>query len=138
MITSVNDTNVWVSGINWPNGAGGKILSYWQERRFKHCTSFEILFEIIRILRKVFGFSDELLYDWYWLLLTGSTLVEPEFMPNVVQDDPDDDKFFACALASSAEYIVSEDKDLIRVGQYKTVRVISKQAFIQLIENEAR
>ena len=91
MITSVNDTNVWVSGINW-----------------------------------------------YWLLLTGSTLVEPEFMPNVVQDDPDDDKFFACALASSAEYIVSEDKDLIRVGQYKTVRVISKQAFIQLIENEAR
>lgn len=136
MITSVNDTNVWVSGINWPNGAGRQILLRWQEGRFKHCISFEILFEIIRVLREVFAYPDDLLYDWYWLLLNGSTLVVPESIPNVIRDDPDDNKFFACALAGGAIYIVSEDNDLRRVGQYGAIQVINKQAFLRLVDGD--
>ena len=29
---------------------------------------------------------------------------------NVIEKDPDDNKFFDCAVAASADYIVSEDK----------------------------
>ena len=35
-----------------------------------------------------------------------------------VCDDPDDDKFLACALASGAKVIVSGDKHLLKVSGY--------------------
>ena len=33
--------------------------------------------------------------------------------------DPNDDKFFECALAGRADYIVSEDKDILAVAKYQ-------------------
>ena len=75
MIKSVNDTNVWIAGINWDRGAGYQIRLHWEARRFQHFIpstssghrSAEILHEIIRVLREVFEYPDEKLYDWYWL-----------------------------------------------------------------------
>jgi hypothetical protein len=72
MIKSVNDTNVWLSGINWDTGAGYLIRRHWEAGHFRHFISGEILYEIIRVLREVFEYPDEALYDWYWLLLKGS------------------------------------------------------------------
>ena len=43
--------------------------------------------------------------------------------------DPDDDKFFACALDSRSLYIVSGDKDLLAVKQYKDVQVVTVAQF---------
>ncbi len=136
MVKSVNDTNVWVAGIHWQTGAGHKILLHWQERHFQHFISADLLFEIVRVLRQVLGYSDEQLYDWYWLLLTGSTFVAPAVTPNVIAEDPDDNKLIACALEGHVDYIVSEDKDLHRLGQYQTIRVLNKQAFLRVLEED--
>lgn len=135
MVKSVNDTNVWVAGIHWQRGAGRKILLHWQEGRFQHFISADILFEIIRVLRQVFGYSDERLYDWYWVLLAGSTFVAPRQVLNIIAEDPDDNKFITCALEGDVDYIVSEDKDLQRLGQYQTIRVADKQAFLRILES---
>ena len=45
--------------------------------------------------------------------------------------DPDDDKFFACALDSRSLYIVSGDKDLLAVKQYKDVQVVTVAQFFR-------
>ncbi len=84
MIRSVNDTNVWVAGINWDRGAGYQIRRHWEAGRFTHVISAEILYEIIRVLREVFDCPDEILYDWYWLLLTGFQLVNLQTRKRVV------------------------------------------------------
>ena len=39
--------------------------------------------------------------------------------------DPDDDKFISCALDAKALYIVSGDKDLLVIGQYEDVQIIT-------------
>lgn len=49
--------------------------------------------------------------------------------------DPDDDKFFACALDSRSLYIVSGDKDLLAVKQYKDVQVVTVSQFFRDIWN---
>lgn len=134
MVKSVNDTNVWVAGIHWETGAGRQILLHWKQGRFQHFISADILFEIIRVLRQVFGYPDQKLYDWYWLLITGSTFVMPRSSPFIVADDPDDNKFIACALEGQADYIVSEDKDLHRVGHYRSIQVVGKQSFLRVLE----
>ena len=45
--------------------------------------------------------------------------------------DPDDDKFFACALDSRSLYIVSGDKDLLAVKQYKDVQAVTVAQFFR-------
>ena len=45
MIRSVNDTNVWVAGINWDRGAGFQIRRHWEAGRFRHVISAEILYD---------------------------------------------------------------------------------------------
>lgn len=39
--------------------------------------------------------------------------------------DGDDDKFIACAVTAPADFIVSGDKDLLDIREYKSVRIIS-------------
>ena len=48
--------------------------------------------------------------------------------------DPDDDKFIVCALAASAEFIVSGDKDLCNVARYKSVKIIRASDLLEMIE----
>jgi len=135
MIKSVNDTNVWVSGIVWNKGAGYLIRRHWEAGDFQHYVSSEILYELIRVLREVFRFPDDLLYDWYWLLLAGSVYVVPTTRVDAVRDDPDDNKFLACAIDGGAGFVVSEDKDLLRIGSYESVQILRKQTFLLLLES---
>jgi hypothetical protein len=134
VIRSVNDTNIWIAGINWDHGAGYRIRLHWEAGRFEHVISAEILYEIIRVLREVFACPDEKLYDWYWLLLTGSVFVIPRMVVNAIREDPDDNKFIACAVEGKAGYIVSEDKDLRRLGKYDDIVVVGKQRFLRMLE----
>ena len=47
-----------------------------------------------------------------------------------VCDDPDDDKFLACAIASDVTVIVSGDKHLLRVSGYQDIGVLKPKAFV--------
>jgi uncharacterized protein len=47
-----------------------------------------------------------------------------------VCDDPDDDKFLACALECDAKIIVSGDKHLLRVSGYRDIEVLKPKAFV--------
>jgi uncharacterized protein len=46
--------------------------------------------------------------------------------------DPDDDKFIACAVSASADFIVSGDKDLLDIGKYKSVGIIDASKFLKM------
>ena len=48
--------------------------------------------------------------------------------------DPDDDKFIACALSASADFIVSGDKELCDVAEYETVRIIKASELLKIID----
>lgn len=46
--------------------------------------------------------------------------------------DPDDDKFLACAVSASADFIVTGDKDLLNVGAYKSIEIISASKLLKI------
>lgn len=48
----------------------------------------------------------------------------------VIDDDPDDDKFLACAIAADADAIVSNDEHLLDIGQYEGIKILSSKTFI--------
>lgn len=43
--------------------------------------------------------------------------------------DPDDDKFLSCAVNAAAGHIVSGDKDLLELREFKGVKIISPANF---------
>ena len=47
-----------------------------------------------------------------------------------VCEDPDDDKFIACALASGSKVIISGDKHLLKISGYQGIQVLKPRAFI--------
>ena len=59
--------------------------------------------------------------------------VSPLATPRVVPYDPDDDHVVACALAASAEAIISGDRHLLRLAQYKGIRIFTVAQAVQII-----
>ena len=47
--------------------------------------------------------------------------------------DPDDDMIIACAVAASADYIVSRDRDLLDLGEYQGIQIVSPEAFMPIL-----
>jgi putative PIN family toxin of toxin-antitoxin system len=47
------------------------------------------------------------------LLAVSSILVAAPPLERSISEDPDDDKFLACAAAAKARYVVSGDRDLL-------------------------
>ena len=61
-----------------------------------------------------------------------------EVSPPVRSRDPDDDMFVAAAIAGSARWLVSGDKDLLDMTAPKGVTILSPAAMWELISNPAR
>ena len=47
--------------------------------------------------------------------------------------DPKDDKFIVCALAGHAEYLVTEDKDLLVLERVGDVRIVTPYSFVRSV-----
>ena len=59
--------------------------------------------------------------------------IDTRTMPRVCRD-PKDDMFLATAKAGGAAYIVSEDDDLLVLGEYERIRIADTETFLGIIE----
>ena len=64
-------------------------------------------------------------------LVEGALLVEPADVPRVVPDDPDDDKLLAVAVAAGADALVTNDRHLLALDPYGTVRIRRPADFLR-------
>lgn len=67
-------------------------------------------------------------------LCATAVMVEVSELPSVVPKDPDDDKFFECAVAGGATYIISGDAQVLAVGEYRGIHVLAATLFLHLLE----
>ena len=63
-------------------------------------------------------------------------MVEGQAEIGVIQADPTDNKYLACALEGEAEYIVSGDRHLLDVGQYQGIKIMNAQAFLNMWQKQ--
>lgn len=138
-IKVVLDTNILVSSLLFQGKLAG-IVRLWKEGRIIPLFSRDTFYEFKTVLE----------YPKFSLSLQHrKNIIEEEILPyiEVVEiidpvtglcRDPDDDKFIACAVSASADFIVTGDKDLLAIGRYKSVKMISGSALLKILEaNEA-
>lgn len=132
----VLDTNVLISALIVPVGKPAQILKYLEELTL--LTSEPILIEMERVLhysriQKRYKLNDEIINLYLERVREVSSIVHVETEVLVVEDDPDDDKFLACAVDGEAEYIVSGDPHLLTVKEYEGVKILTPSDFLALL-----
>ncbi len=138
----VLDTNVWVSAILW-GGLPAKIVSLAEKKSIEIILSEEILREINRILgynrlREVYeqaGVSKDALMS---IIVTIGRLVDVVTRLNVVPEDDSDNRILECALDGDAEYVVTGDRHLLRLRNFKKVKILSVREFIRLTRKKPK
>lgn len=126
----VLDTNVFVSGVFF-TGPPYQILKAWRDGKVKLILSPEILDEYQRV-GKVLAheFPSVDLQSILDFVTIKAEIIPAESLSERVSEDPDDDKFLACAISSKSKLIISGDKHLLRVSGFKGIKVIKPRLFI--------
>lgn len=130
----VLDTNVFIS--SFFGGNPRSIIDLWKDGRLTLCLSRDIIDEYIEVLRRLGLDNTPELEELLKLFAAGFHIVFTARTPEIhVVPDPDDDKFIACALALKAGHVVSGDKDLVGVRQYRGIRIVTPKEFLEIMED---
>lgn len=131
----VLDANVLVSALLSPQGIPSQLLQLWELHLFDILISQESLNELARVLqypkiRQRLHVTDGAL-DGYVRLLGGQAiLVEPQERVQVVTADASDNLYLEIALAGKAHCIVTGDRHLLQLQQYRGILVLTPLAFL--------
>lgn len=133
----VLDTNIFVSAFLSPKGGPARILKLFQLEAFDLLISEEILVEYQKALnyervKQIHKLTDVQISRIIEDLRIFGTIVNVTSSLLVVAGDPDDNKFFECAIDGEADYIVSGDALVLAVKIHSGIRVFSSQLFLSL------
>jgi predicted nucleic acid-binding protein len=59
--------------------------------------------------------------------------VVPRQRLEIIKEDLDDNRILECAVEAKSDFIVSLDKDLLRLGNYGDVRMVTAKEFMVMI-----
>lgn len=138
MMRVILDTNVWLVII--PEYSQ-YVTVYNQLKKpdpgFKLILSNDILMEYEEQMKFRYDdiFVDEELEEM--ISLPNIERVDPWFKWNLIPMDPDDNKFVDCAIASNADYLVTNDRhfDILKKTSFPKVRIIALQEFMKVLKN---
>lgn len=134
----VADTNTLISGLLW-QGAPRRLMDAAQAGIVQLVTTPALIAELTRVLERAkfanrlqrAGISAEELLATYTEL---AQIVTPADIPPTVPTDPDDDAVLAAALGGDAAIIVSGDRDLLDLGRFHHIPVLTVVQMLAVIE----
>jgi len=133
----VLDTNILVSGSLW-KGESYKILLLIETQQIICILSISILEEYKKIME-----SEEIIEkianknlainEIINHIISTVTIIHPTLRLKVVKEDPDDNKIIECAVEGKSDFIITKDKHLLNLKNYKKIRIVTPEEFLRLI-----
>ena len=126
---SVLDTNVLMSATLFGR-VPGRILGAWRAGRVELAMSPDIVDEFVRDAERFTKRHPDVDLKCILALVVGDAEVVPIIpLSDPVCDDPDDDEFPACAIASGVAIVVSDHKKLRAVSGHEGICVRTPRHF---------
>ncbi len=136
MLRVVLDTNVIVSAII----AKGKPRELFQKgitHEYILVTPDVVLHELVKVLmRPKFKTSEEEIQRIISTLIQSSEIVETTSRYRVVKEDPSDDKIINAARDGRASQIVTGDKHMLRVKEFKGTKIVTVNQMLKILRNQ--
>lgn len=133
----VLDTNVLISSTFW-SGASSQIIDKIENKEIELVLSKEIIEEFSAVLQyeeiqmKVRD-KDLEMKRTIDKIISMSIIVEPIFSLDIIKEDSDDNKIIMCAVEGKADYIISQDNHLLRLGSFAGISILTPEEFIKII-----
>ena len=105
----------------------------WQDGAIRIDTSNAILEETIRVLRQKFEWDGYRLHFAKERLAGLANVVTPRQTLDVIAEDPPDNRILECAVEAGSQYILTWDKDLLRLHQYAGIRILRVSEFLPTV-----
>lgn len=130
----VVDTNIIVSSF-LTSGPPRQVLNRIRDGQDQLCLSLPILREYLEVLARA-GVARELLEVLLSLFEDPERIIPvvPSRRVTLIRDDPADNMFLECALESQANYIISGDQHLLRLGTFEGIPIISPRAYLTRVK----
>tara|TARA_Y100000310_G_scaffold345315_2_gene463693 strand:+ start:11944 stop:12342 length:399 start_codon:yes stop_codon:yes gene_type:complete len=124
------DTNFLISSMIWDNSVAHKLLLKLISNDVDIYTTKEILEEFSKVLKRDFKYSDKGVVERIDNVVSFVKLVITKNKINIVKGDPDDNKIIECAFESDSKYIITYDKHLLKIKEYKGINIIKPEEFL--------
>jgi putative PIN family toxin of toxin-antitoxin system len=137
-VRAVLDTNVLLSGLLW-HGTPHALMEQVREGALGLVSSPALIAELARIVtRTKFGIAlarsdtdpERLLAELRLLV----EIIQPAKLPAPVSRDADDDEVLALAVTARADFIVSGDGDLLVLGSYGGIPIVTPAQALAMLE----
>ena len=134
----VLDTNVLLVAIP-VHSPYHKIFQAFLDGTFVLCVTTDILNEYIEKLQEKYKYRTEVSENIINLFDTSPDVmnVTNYYFWNIIEQDPDDNKFVDCAISAGADYLVSNDRhfDDLNSIDFPRVPLISADEFLDMLQN---
>ena len=136
----VVDTNVLVSGLfGIKDSPSSQILHAVRSQKVILVTSPLLLEELAQVIArerivkrtKMKTQEREYLID---MLIERSDITSGKQLSQIVSRDAKDDMFLACAYEAKADYIITGDGDLLKLGEYLGIKIVKPREFVKLLK----
>jgi uncharacterized protein len=130
------DSSVLVSAFLTPAGRGAALLRAGMQGHYEPCISEGILTEIALTLRGKsklkarYRYKETHIAEYIEDLCATMTVIQVLKSIKPVCRDPADDHVLAAALAAKTDFIVTGDDDLLSLGRYKNIRIVTVRKFL--------
>lgn len=131
----VIDTNCLIMAVSSRSGYH-KIWKSFLAGDYWLCISNEILEEYVEVLTRNISVSVARYVVFTILERRNVKMITPYYNWNLIESDPDDNKFVDCAIAANAKFIVSEDRhfSVLKNIPFPSVPVINIDEFLKRLE----
>jgi putative PIN family toxin of toxin-antitoxin system len=131
-LTAVFDTNILFSATGW-RGNPFQCVERARAGEFRVFTCPELMEELAEKLENRLNFSADQVAETLADYLGFLRVVHVPKALTAVCRDPDDNMVLECAVEGNAQYIVSGDKDLLELKEFRGIRIVRAAEFLNLL-----
>lgn len=133
MFKVVIDTNLLIDGSQDDNNFGNRIIDEVIAGKIKAFANRGTLSENRLISRQKIAAADyRAKLEKYFSLVGFVASAEPLH----IVEDQDDNKLVESAAAAAADYLISSDQHLLKIGEYQKTKIVSPSQFWAMYEDE--
>lgn len=133
----VIDTNIYLSGLVFPDSKPAQILNLAKKNKFSvYCSPF-IISEIRRNLASKFNYNNRVADIFIGEILKYVNIIIPEKKTSLIKAKKDDNFVLDCAIAAKADFLISGDKKhILPIKIIAKTKIISAAEFIQKYQRQ--
>ncbi len=132
MVKVLIDTNVIISALLF-GGKPREILKLAITKHIEAVTSPPLLAELLDVLSKKFSFPKETLKLTEHKIKQSFRMVHPIKQVDILNDNNPDNRVLEAALEGNCRYIITGDKELLALGSFEDVTILTANKFLNLL-----